>query len=83
MQREVEALGIPTAGVTLAPEVTAQVRPPRSYYLRYPFGHPLGEPDKPAQHRQILLDLLEMVEHGATPGEVREAKYPWRRHRFT
>ena len=82
MQREVEALGIPTAGVTLAPEVTAQVRPPRAYYLRYPFGHPLGEPGKPAQHRRILLDLLEMVEHGQTPGELREAAYRWRRDRF-
>jgi len=78
----VEARGLPTAGITLAPEVTAQVRPPRSYHLRYPFGHPLGEPAKPAQHRQILLDLLAMVQHGETPGEMRAANYLWRRHRF-
>ena len=43
IQRAVESAGIPTIGITLQKEVTRRVKPPRALYLRYPFGHPMGE----------------------------------------
>jgi hypothetical protein len=82
VQREVEAQGIPTVGLSLAREVSAQVRPPRTLFLRYPFGHPLGEPGNRAQQRRILLDALELLERAREPGVIVDAPYPWRRHRF-
>ena len=58
VQRAIEAEGIPTVGISILKEVTQKVRPPRSVFLRYPFGHPLGEAFNVAQQRTILLDAL-------------------------
>lgn len=82
IQRAVEARGIPTIGITLQKEVTRRVKPPRALYLRYPFGHPLGEPFAVAQQRTILLDALTALATITEPGTILEPGYPWRRHRF-
>jgi hypothetical protein len=81
VQRVVEAAAIATVGVTLQKTVTARVRPPRAVYLRYPFGHPMGEPFAVAQQATILEDLLRTLET-AQPGTIAEPGYVWRRHRF-
>lgn len=82
MQRTIEARGIPTIGITLQKEVTQQVKPPRALYLRYPFGHPLGEALQVKQQRTILLDALKGLETITKPGTILEPGYIWRRHRF-
>jgi hypothetical protein len=82
VQRAVEAAGIPTVGVTLNRTVTARVRPPRAVFLRYPFGHPMGEPFAVAQQTAILENLLQTLET-AGPGTIVEPGYIWKRHRFT
>ena len=38
------------------------MRPPRALYLRYPFGHPMGEAFATAQQRTILTDALRALE---------------------
>lgn len=82
IQRAVEGAGIPTVGISLVREITERVRPPRTVFLRYPFGHPLGEPFKVAQQRTILLDALRALETIAEPGTILAPGYNWRRHRF-
>jgi len=81
VQRAVEAAGVPTVGITLNRTVTARVRPPRAVFLRYPFGHPMGEACEVAQQAAILGDLLRTLET-ARPGAIVEPGYRWRRHRF-
>lgn len=78
-----EATGIPTVGVSLQKTVTARVRPPRAVFLRYPFGHPMGEAFAVAQQAAILEDLLRTLETAPRPGVIVEPGYAWRRHRFT
>ena len=82
IQRAIESEGIPTVGISILKEVTETVRPPRSVFLRYPFGHPLGEADNAAQQRAILLDCLAALERISEPGTILEPGYRWRRHRF-
>jgi D-proline reductase (dithiol) PrdB len=82
VQRAIEAAGIPTIGITLQKEVTRRVRPPRALYLRYPFGHPMGEAFAVAQQRAILVDALRALETLAAPGQIVEPGYRWKRHRF-
>jgi hypothetical protein len=82
IQRAIEAAGIPTIGISILKEVTQKVRPPRTLFLRYPFGHPLGEAFSVAQQRTILLDALKALETIAEPGTIVEPGYAWRRHRF-
>lgn len=73
---------MPTIGITLQREVTKKVKPPRALYLRYPFGHPLGEAFAVKQQRTILLDTLQALEIMREPGTILEPGYRWRRHRF-
>lgn len=82
VQRAIEAAGIPTIGITLQKEITRKVKPPRALYLRYPFGHPMGEAFATAQQRTILLDALAALETMTEPGTIVEPGYRWKRHRF-
>jgi D-proline reductase (dithiol) PrdB len=82
VQRAIEAAGTPTIGITLQKAITRRVRPPRALYLRYPFGHPMGEAFATAQQRTILLDALQALGTSTVPGEIVEPGYRWKRHRF-
>jgi hypothetical protein len=82
VQRAIEAAGVPTVGITLQKDITLSVRPPRALYLRYPFGHPMGEAFAVAQQRTILSDALRALETVSTPGQIVEPGYRWKRHRF-
>lgn len=73
---------MPTVGITLQKEITRKVKPPRALYLRYPFGHPMGEAFATAQQRTILLDALATLETVTEPGTIVEPGYRWKRHRF-
>lgn len=51
-----------TTGISLVRENTASIRPPRSLWVSFPLGRPLGKPgDREFQHKVIrhALDLLE------------------------
>ncbi len=82
LQRAIEDKRIPTIGITLQKEATKHVKPSRALYLRYPFGHPLGEAFSVKQQRTILLDALTGLEIIKEPGTILEPGYIWRRHRF-
>ena len=82
IQRAVEEAGIPTIGVTLQKAITRRVKPPRALYLRYPFGHPMGEAFAVRQQRAVLLTALEALERITEPGTIVEPGWAWRRHRF-
>lgn len=82
IQRAIEAVGIPTVGITLQKEITRKVKPPRALYLCYPFGHPLGEAFDVKQQTAILTAALQMLESDTSPGVIVEPGWAWRRHRF-
>ena len=67
IQAEIERLGIPTASITLLPEVTRAVRPPRALSVPYPLGYPLGAPRDPELQRAILRELLALTDRADEP----------------
>ncbi len=77
--RVIESAGIPTVAISLQRQITAQVKPPRAVFLRWPFGHPLGEPGRAAQHRRVLLDALDLLAGAREPGVIVDLPYRWRR----
>jgi len=58
----IENSGIPTVGLTLLLMVTKKVRPPRSLYVPFPFGYPLGKPNDPKLQHQIIRGALDLLE---------------------
>ena len=77
--RTIEQHGIPTVSLSIQRELTEKTRPPRALFLRWPYGHPLGEPFNVAQQRWILRDALRALEEMHTPGTIIDLPYLWRR----
>ncbi len=67
MQAELERRGIVTASITMMPAITAAVRPPRALSVPYGLGYPLGRPNDPELHRDILRQLLALCARTDVP----------------
>jgi len=67
VQAEIERAGIATASITLLPEITRKVRPPRALAVPYRLGFPLGEANAPELQRAILKALLAIVHREDVP----------------
>lgn len=83
IQREIEKAGIATIGVSIVREFTEKVQPPRTVFLRWPFGHPLGEPGNVRQQRAVVLEALKALYTITTPGEIIDLPFRWRRHDYS
>jgi hypothetical protein len=80
--RVIEEAGIPTIGISIAKSYTEAVNPPRSVFLRWPFGHVLGEPFNIKQQRIILDNTLNALVNINTPGEILDLPFRWRRETY-
>jgi D-proline reductase (dithiol) PrdB len=58
------------------------VRPPRTVFLRWPYGHPFGEPFHVAQQRAVLRSALRALVEIAEPGTIADLPYRWRRETY-
>jgi hypothetical protein len=78
----IEMAGIPTVSITIVRQYTEKIRPPRSVFLHWPFGHPLGEPFRPEQHRAVLAEAFKTLYNVRTPGLIIDAGFRWRREKY-
>ncbi len=82
IQREIEKEGIPTTGVSIVRKYTENVKPPRTVFLRWPFGHPLGEAFNKAQQRVVIAESLRALYSIQEPGTIIDLPYRWRREKY-
>jgi hypothetical protein len=69
--------GIPTVLITVSPEVSKQMRPPRALYPKgFKIGNSLGRPGMADLHKKVLKDALGLLKEPPRPGEVIEREYP-------
>ncbi|MBS1786630.1 MAG: hypothetical protein JST85_02855 [Acidobacteria bacterium] len=70
-------LGIPTVLITVGPEASRQMRPPRAMYPKgFKIGNSLGKPGQYGLQKKVLRDALLMLTEPARPGQVIEREYP-------
>ena len=62
-----------TTGVSLIREHAEGMKPPRSLWVPFPLGRPLGSPDQPDFQRDVLLSALQLLE---TATETTLVDYP-------
>ena len=68
--------GIPTVLITVSPEVSAQMRPPRALYPKgFKIGNSLGRPNMRELQRQVLRDALQLLTEDTRPGEFLTKEY--------
>jgi hypothetical protein len=82
IQREIEKAGMPTIGISIVREFTEKVKPPRTIFLRWPFGHVLGEPSNIGQQRAVLAEAFRALYAISTPGEILAIPFRWRREKY-
>ena len=82
IQREIEAQGIPTIGISIVREYTEKVKPPRTIFLKWPFGHPLGEPGNAAQQRAVMRRAFEALREIQIPGTIIDVPWQWKRETY-
>lgn len=69
--------GIPTVLVTVSPEVSAQMRPPRALYPKgFRVGNSLGRPGMRELQREVLRDALLLLTEDTRPGSYVTREYP-------
>jgi hypothetical protein len=80
--RIVEAAGIPTISISLAKDLTLAIGTPRAVFLKWPLGHPLGEPGHPMQQRTVIYTALLTLLTVQEPGILIEPGLRWRREEY-
>ncbi len=69
--------GIPTVLITVSPEVSAQMRPPRALYPQgFKIGNSLGRPGMRELQKQVLRAALGLLLENTRPGAVVTREYP-------
>ena len=77
VQREIEMKGIPTVLITVSPEVSAQMRPPRALYPKgFKIGNSVGRSGMRDLQRKVLRDALNLLTQNTRPGEAATIEYP-------
>jgi len=82
IQREIEKIGIPTIGISLVRAYSEKVKPARTIFLEWPFGHPLGEPFQTDQQRAVLLQAFDALYSIKKPGMIIDVPLRWKREKY-
>jgi D-proline reductase (dithiol) PrdB len=67
IQAEIERHGITTASITLLPELTRAIQPPRALSVPFPLGYPLGAAGDARLQREVLRALLALAGESGVP----------------
>jgi len=79
IQREIEKRGIPTISISIVRKFTEETKAARAVFLKWPMGHPLGEPGKTEQQRIVLKNTFRAFEEIKTPGTIIDLPFRWKR----
>lgn len=69
---ELERRGVATTSVTMLPEITRRVKPPRALAVPFPLGYPLGAPRDAARQTAVIESALALLSRPG-PGPILES----------
>lgn len=79
IQRAIEAAGISTVAISIVRRFTEETRSPRAVFVKWPMGHPLGEPGRIDQQELIIKRAIDALVSIKTPGTIIDLPYRWKR----
>ncbi len=78
IQSEIERQGVATVGISIVRRFSEERKPPRTVVVKWPMGHPLGEPGNAGQQTALLKKAIEALETIKTPGAIIDLPYRWK-----
>ena len=69
-------------GISIERKFTEQVRPSRAVFLKWPYGHPLGEAGATRQHRVVLMEAFKALVTIEKPGQITDLPFRWKREKY-
>ncbi|MBI5561552.1 MAG: hypothetical protein HY894_01670 [Deltaproteobacteria bacterium] len=79
IQRAIEEAGVPAVGISIVRRFTEETKASRSVFVKWPMGHPLGEPGRADQQTAVLKRALSALESITAPGTIIDLPYRWKR----
>jgi hypothetical protein len=76
--RVLEETGISTVCLNMRREVAENVKPPRTLFVRFPFGAPLGPAGDNETQRGVLMETLEILATATEPGIIVDSPRVWK-----
>jgi D-proline reductase (dithiol) PrdB len=67
LARRLEEAGLPTVALSLVREYSQKARPPRTLYVPYPFGAPVGPPGETETQMNVLRAALRLFVESSGP----------------
>ena len=64
---EIERNGIPTVSISLLKEVSSITKPPRSLFVPFQMGYPLGLPNDAVLQQRVIAAALNLLSKNDTP----------------
>ncbi len=77
--RVLEETGISTVCLNMRREVAENVKPPRTLFVRFPFGAPLGPAADAGTPRSVILEALDVLVSATEPGTIIDSPLAWKR----
>ena len=75
----IEEAGIPTISVTIVRKLTEEVGVSRAVFLKWPMGHPIGEPNFVEGQRAVIERAFKALKEIETPGTIIDLPFRWKR----
>lgn len=77
--RVLEEVGISTVCIVMRREVAQNVKPPRTLFVHFPLGAPLGPANDPETHNTVIRQALNILETAQEPGDIHDSPLQWKR----
>lgn len=75
--RVIEEHGISTVCVVMNRDIVANVKPPRSLFVRFSYGAPLGPAGCSDTQMAVIREALALLEQPVEPGCIVESANEW------
>jgi hypothetical protein len=77
LARVIEAAGISTVLVTVAPDLAERVGVPRIVGVEFPYSHVLGHAGDREEQTKVIRDALRVLRDARQPNTVEHLPYEW------
>lgn len=66
--------------VSIVRKFTEETKAPRAVFVKWPMGHPLGEPGRADQQTRVLECAFLAIERITEPGTIVDLPFRWKRY---